>query len=165
LKVVLLDTSSFIQGYNMSQEEKYYTVPEVNSEIRNEIAKLRYEGAKNSGRMKEETPTSYFVMELESQAENMGEGHKLSTTDKQLLALGLQLKTEGNEIVIVSDDYSVQNMASRLGMGYVSQVTKGITRRLNWVIYCPGCRRTFDRPQEDNTCPVCGTILKRKPRR
>jgi endoribonuclease Nob1 len=165
LKVVLLDTSSFIQGYNMSQEEKFYTVPQVNSEIRDEIAKIRYEGAKNSGRMKEEIPIRHFVTELESQAEKMGEKHKLSTTDKQLLALGLQLKNEGNEIVIVSDDYSVQNMASKLGMKYVSQVTKGITRRLNWIIYCPGCRKTFDTAQEDNTCPICGTPLKRKPRR
>jgi hypothetical protein len=56
------------------------------------------------------------------------------------------------------------NMASRLGLRFTSQATRGIKRVLDWSIYCPGCRRGFNLPQEDNVCPLCGTELKRKPK-
>jgi len=161
----VLDTSAFIQGYNLSSDEDYYTVPEVLGEIREELGKMRYDGAKASGKLKEIHPNDKWVKEIEAKARATGEAHKLSTTDKQLLALGLQLKTGGEAPTIVSDDYSVQNMASRLGLRFNPQVTRGIKRVLDWSIYCPGCRKGFDAPQEDNICPICGTELKRRPRR
>jgi UPF0271 protein len=165
LRHVILDTSAFIQGYNLSTDEEYYTVPEVLDEIREDLGRMRYEGARASGRLKEFNPDKRWSDELEAKSRSAGEAHKLSPTDKQLLSLGLQLKSEGKEPIIVSDDYSVQNMAARLGFRFVSQATKGIKKVLNWGIYCPGCRRSFDSPQEDNVCPICGTELKRKPRR
>jgi UPF0271 protein len=163
--VVILDTSAFIQGYNLSAEEEYYTVPDVFDEIREELGRLRYEGARSSGKLKEITPEKKWSVELEAKAKSSGEAHKLSPTDKQLLALGLQLKADGKEPTLVSDDYSVQNMAVKLGFRFVSQATKGIKKVLNWSIYCPGCRMVYDSPQEDNICRVCGTELKRKPNR
>jgi UPF0271 protein len=165
LRLVILDTSAFIQGYNLSPEEDYYTVPEVLGEIREELGRMRYEGAQASGKLRETQPEEKWVKEIEAKARASGEAHKLSQTDKQLLALGLQLKSGGEVPAIVSDDYSVQNMASRLGLRFVPQATRGIKKVLEWSIYCPGCRRRFDSPQEDNVCPICGTELKRKPRR
>ncbi len=165
MRHVILDTSAFIQGYNLSTDEEYYTVPEVLDEIRGELGRLRYEGARSSGKLRETSPGEPWVREVEERARASGETHKLSATDKKLLALGLQLKAQGKEPTVVSDDYSVQNMASRLGFRFVSQATRGIKKVLTWTIYCPGCRRTFDSPQEDDVCPVCGTGLKRKPKR
>ncbi len=165
MRHIILDASAFIQGYNLSPEEEYHTVPEVLGEIRDELGRLRYEGARGSGRLRETSPDGRWVAEVEERARASGEAHKLSATDKGLLALGLQLKAAGLEPTVVSDDYSVQNMASRLGFRFASQATRGIKRVLEWTIYCPGCRRMFDSPQEDNVCPVCGTELKRKPRR
>jgi endoribonuclease Nob1 len=165
LRRVVLDTSAFIQGYNLSSEEEYYTVPEVLEEIREELGILRYEGAKASGKLKETRPDTIWVKEIDDEAKSTGEAHKLSQTDKKLLALGLQLKTSGEAPTIISDDYSVQNMASRLGLRFASQATRGIKRVLEWSIYCPGCRKSFNSQQEDNICPVCGTELKRKPKR
>jgi UPF0271 protein len=165
LRYIILDTSAFIQGYNLSSDEEYYTVPEVLDEIKEELGRMRYDSAQSSGRLREVIPEKIWINELESKSRLAGEAHKLSITDKQLLSLGLQLKSEGKEPIIVTDDYSVQNMAARLGLRFVSQVTKGIKKVLKWGIYCPGCRRRFDSPQEDNICPICGTELKRKPKR
>jgi UPF0271 protein len=165
LRIVVLDTSAFIQGYNLSSDEDYYTVPEVLGEIREELGIMRYDGAKASGKLKETRPDAMWIKEIDDKAKSSGEAHKLSLTDKQLLALGLQLKSSGEVPTIISDDYSVQNMASRLGLRFASQATRGIKRVLDWSIYCPGCKRGFNSPQEDNVCPVCGTELKRKPKR
>jgi UPF0271 protein len=165
LRLVILDTSAFIQGYNLSPEEDYYTVPEVLGEIREELGRMRYEGARASGKLREIQPEEKWVKEVEAKSMASGEAHKLSSTDKHLLALGIQLKTGDEAPTIISDDYSVQNMASRLGLRFFSQTTRGIKKVFEWFIYCPGCRKKFDSPQEDNVCPICGTDLKRKPRR
>ena len=163
--VILLDASAFILGYNLTPDEEYYTVCEVFSEIRSDVAKIRFEGAKSSGRLIETTPNQAAIDELESVALQMGESHRLSRTDKRLLALALQLQKEGRKPVIVSEDYSVQNMASRLGIGFKPLSVRGISRRLDWIIYCPGCGKVYEKQQEDGICPICGTRLKTKPSR
>ncbi len=165
MRRVILDTSAFIQGYNLSPDEEYYTVPEVLEEIHEEFGRMRYEGARSSGRLREMRTEEKWLNEIEVKTSSAGEAHRLSITDKRLLALALQLKSEGEAPTIVSDDYSVQNMASRLGFAFKAQATRGIKKVLEWSIYCPGCYRKFEKPQEDNVCPVCGTPLKRKPRR
>jgi UPF0271 protein len=131
--------------------------------VRDEIARLRYEGARASGRLVETSPSEVCMGRIEIEVRHLGESN-LSPTDRRLLALALQLREEGLDPVLVSDDYSVQNTASKLGLGFRSRGAKGITKRLVWLTYCPGCRRTFDKEQEGNVCPVCGTELKRKPR-
>ena len=64
LRHVILDTSAFIQGYNLSIDEEYYTVPEVLEEIREVLGKMRYEGAKSSGKLQEITPEKKWSDEL-----------------------------------------------------------------------------------------------------
>jgi UPF0271 protein len=166
LKAIILDASAFIQGYESSKSDTiHYTVPAVKEELKDEITLLRYESSISSSKLREVQPEPAHVKRLEGVAKEMGEAHKLSHADKQLLSLGLQLMAEGKEPVIVSDDYSVQNMADRLGIGYRGLATRGIKRRLRWSIYCPGCRRTYDLMPEGGVCLVCGTELKRKPTR
>ena len=160
----MLDASAFIQGYNLDAGEEQFTVPEVHAEVSDEIARLRYEGAVASGRLAEISPGKESIKRIETEVRRLGET-KLSPTDRQLLALALQLREEGLDPVVVSDDYSVQNTASKLGLGFRSRGARGISKRLSWVTYCPGCRRTYELEQEGNVCPICGTELKRKPRR
>ncbi len=164
MKAILLDASALIQGYEpTSQKAPYYTVQGVVSEVKNRMGKLRIESALGSGRLRIVAPGEVYEEMLEEEAVGMGESHVLSVADKELLSLALQFKEEGRMPVIVSDDYSVQNMADKLEIQYKGLATPGIKRRLKWVLYCPGCRRSFDKPQPENICPVCGTMLKRKP--
>jgi len=166
LKAIILDASAFIQGYDSSEGDVIQcTVPAVREELRDEITLLRYESSVASGKLREVEPEPAYADRIEGVAEEMGEAHKLSGADKQLLSLALQLLAEGDAPFIVSDDYSVQNMADRLGIGYMGLATRGIKRRLRWSIYCPGCRRTYGIMPEGGVCPVCGTALKRRPAR
>lgn len=162
---VLLDTSAFIMGYEASDvDEEHYTVPAVREELRRgDLPKLRLDTARRTGRLKVLSPEDRYVAEVEAAAAELGETGVLSTTDRELLALGLQLRAEGKNPIVVSDDYSVQNVADRLGLRYRSLATPGIKRRFDWIIYCPGCRRSFSRPQPGGVCPICGTELRRKP--
>ena len=159
---LVLDSSAFIQGLD-PQNEAAYTVPLVVEELRDEFTAARLRSMEATGRLKVVEPEQWLLDVVEGEALRMGESHALSATDKQVLALGLQLRNDGLEPVIVSDDYSVQNMADALGLGHRGLATPGIKRRFTWTLYCPGCRREYSEPQPDDVCPVCGTGLKRKP--
>jgi UPF0271 protein len=164
LYALILDSSAFIQGLD-PQNEAAYTVPLVVGELRDGFIAARLRSMESTGRLKVVEPKESYLDIVEDESLRMGESHVLSATDKQVLALGLQLMDMMLEPVIVSDDYSVQNMADALGLGYRGLATPGIKRQFTWTLYCPGCRREYAEPQPDDVCPICGTELKRRPSR
>lgn len=166
-RVVLLDTSAFIMGYEPSDvDAEQYTVPTVREELRREsLPRLRLDTALQTGRLRLLSPTPRYMAETEAAASELGETAALSPADRELLALGLQLRSGGKSPVIVSDDYAVQNVADHLGLGYRGLATPGIKQRFNWFIYCPGCHRVFPTLPPGGVCPICGSAVKRKPGR
>jgi UPF0271 protein len=95
----------------------------------------------------------------------MGDSYLLSKADTQLLALCLELKSEGYTPQIVTDDYSIQNVATQMGVEFLALATFGIKRLLEWVRYCPACHKEYRVDCSTKECLICGTPLKRKPRR
>jgi UPF0271 protein len=165
MKATVLDTSAFIQGYNPGGTNiKNFTVPIVRTELRGN-SKTRFDNSVTSGVLKLVSPEDHYVDMVENSTTQMGESDALSKTDKNILALGLQLDNEGYDPIIVSEDYAVQNMARELGINYQGLATPGIKKKIKWEIYCPGCRRTFKKPQPEDICKICGTKLKRRPRK
>jgi rRNA maturation endonuclease Nob1 len=164
-QVLLLDTSAFILGYMATDvDAEHFSTPAVRDELtEGSIHRLRFDNAAQNGYLKVISPDPRFLKKLSEVAREMGEESALSAADAQLLALGLSLQSQGNVPMVVSDDYSVQNMANRLGFDFKSLATPGIKQRFEWIVYCPGCRREFEELQRGNTCPICGTELKRKP--
>jgi len=164
-EVMVLDTSAFIAGYGApGSGEALYTVPAVKEEVREGgLQRFRLENAESTGVLTVLEPGENVRKEVKRVLAEMGETGVLSEADTQILSLGLQLKNEGKKPVIVSDDYAVQNVADRLGLGIKSLRTRGIKRRYRWITYCPGCRRAFQDPPADRICTVCGTTLKRRP--
>ena len=163
LKALVLDTSALIQGFSPGSTGQAFTVPAVLDEIREENTRIRVEALIEGDRITVRSPDEASRARLEEDAAAMGESRALSAADKQVLSLALLLASEGLAPVVVSDDYSVQNMADHLGLSYVGLAVGGIKKQFRWVTYCPGCRRSFDGPPEENLCPVCGTTLKKRP--
>lgn len=166
-RVVVLDTSAFVSGVDsFSLGDEQFTVPKVEEEIRrNSMVKMRLEIAIESGKLKVKTPTKESATKTEVLANKVGDSFKLSETDKQLLALALELKDAGYAPQIVTDDYSIQNVATKMGIEFLSLGTLGIKRLLEWVRYCPACFKEYTAGSKFKECLVCGTELKRKPKR
>ena len=166
-RVVVLDTSAFVAGFDpFSLGAEQVTVPKVEEEIRrNSMVKMRLETAIESGKLKVLAPTQEFAGKAEASANKVGDSHKLSETDKQLLALALELKASGYAPQIVTDDYSIQNVAAQMGIEFLSLATFGIKRLLEWIRYCPACHKQYPADCKFKECQVCGTELKRKPKR
>jgi UPF0271 protein len=166
-RALVLDTSAFVAGYDpFSLSDEQVTVPKVEEEIRkNSMNKLRFETALENGRVKVKAPSQEFVNQIKTSSNKVGDSFKLSETDIELLALALELKTAGYNPQIVSDDYSIQNVATELDIEFSALATFGIKRLLEWIRYCPACYREYPTNSSAKECKVCGTALKRKPRR
>jgi UPF0271 protein len=126
---------------------------------------VRFKAAVENGRLKVKAPSEDFWNRVKASAITVGDSFFLSETDLQLLALALELKAAGYKPQILTDDYSIQNVATKMGIEFTSLATFGIRRLLEWVRYCPACHKSYPANYNSTTCTVCGTELKRKPRR
>lgn len=146
--------------------EKQVTTPKVQEEIRsNCMIQMRFQTAVDSGRLTVRDPSEGSMRSIEASAISVGDTFFLSETDKQVLALALEIKASGRDPQIITDDYSIQNVATKLGIEFASLATFGIRRLLEWMRYCPACHREYPADYPSTQCTVCGTELKRKPRK
>jgi len=164
---MVLDTSAFLVGFDpFSVSEDQVTVPKVKEEIKtNSMTWVRFKTAVENGKLKVKTPSEEFLNRVKASAITVGDSFFLSETDMQILALALELKAAGYSPQIVTDDYSIQNVATQMGIEFASLATFGIRRLLEWVRYCPACHREYPADYGFTKCAVCGTGLKRKPRK
>ncbi|MGC9346369.1 MAG: NOB1 family endonuclease [Candidatus Bathyarchaeales archaeon] len=162
-----MDTSAFVAGFDpFSISEEQYTVPIVKEEIRgSSMAWVRFKTAVESGKLKVRTAKKIFLDKVKISATLIGDTFFLSEADRQVLALALELKTQGYSPLIVTDDYSIQNVANQMGIKFASLATFGIRFRLQWIRYCPACHKKYPADYKSRKCEVCGTELKRKPLR
>ena len=129
------------------------------------MAWVRFNTAVESGKIKIKSPSEEHMSKVKASARKIGDSYLLSETDSQLLALALEYKAEGYNPQIVTDDYSIQNVATQMGIEFLALATFGIKRLLEWIRYCPACHREYPANCKTKECQVCGTELKRKPRR
>lgn len=129
------------------------------------MAWVRFNTAVENGKIKILAPMEEFSNKVKASASKLGDSYLLSETDMQLLALALQLKAQGEKPEIITDDYSIQNVAKQNGIAFYALATSGIKRLLEWIRYCPACHREYPVNSTFSTCQVCGTELKRKPKR
>lgn len=162
---MVLDTSALVAGFDpFSVEAEQYVVPEVIDEFIGESAtKMRFNVAMESGKLKVKKPDDALLNKVKAAAAIIGDLASLSRTDLHILALALQLQIENRSPLIVTDDYSIQNVARYLGIEYASLATFGIRVPIKWVRYCPACHQKYPADYKLKYCRVCGMELKRKP--
>ena len=150
----------------LSIGEEQVTVPMVKEEIKeSSIAWVRFKTAEQSGKLNVRAPKKIFMDKVKASATLVGDTFFLSEADLQVLALALELKTQGYSPLIATDDYSIQNVANQMSIEFASLATFGIRFRLQWIRYCPACHKRYPADYKSRRCEVCGTELKRKPLR
>jgi len=164
-KAIVLDTTAFIAGLNpYDLHEETYSVPNVKEELtKSSTAKFRLNIAVKAGILKLREPTVQALNKAREASKEVGDLLSLSEVDMKILALALQLKSEGYTPRIITDDYSIQNVAKKLSVDYASITTYGIKFHLKWLLYCPACHKKYPPDFKSEKCKICGTKLKRKP--
>jgi len=156
-----------VAGFDpLSVSEEQITVPMVKNEIKeSSIAWVRFKTALQSGKLKVRAPKKTFMDKAKASATHVGDTFFLSEADLQVLALALELKTQGYSPLIATDDYSIQNVANQMSIEFASLATFGIRFHFQWIRYCPACHKRYPADYKSRRCEVCGTELKRKPSR
>lgn len=85
---------------------------------------------------------------------------KLSAADLSLLALAAELKSRREKIVVISDDYSIQNMCKALSIPFKSVIQGRIKETIVFNKHCPACGKRYKRAFKGRICGDCGTQLK-----
>ena len=110
-----------------SVNEDQVTVPKVKEEIRNgSIQWIRCKTAIENGKLKVRSPSEDYLDRAKASAKSVGDSFFLSETDMQILALALELRTAGCNPKIVTDDYSIQNVATKMGIEFVDTPQENI---------------------------------------
>lgn len=153
--VYVIDTSGFIAGAEFI-DGPMFTVPGVVDEIVDKHTRLRFDLLVNEG-LKVELPLKIYHEKVRFAAISTGDNNVLSKTDVDILAKALELNEECS-VVMITDDYAIQNVAASLGIKYKSSVSKGIKSRIRWELKCIGCGAAV---KSGNECPICGSGVTR----
>ena len=149
---IVLDATAIRSGMMLSGEFEWFITPSVKAEVsRGKQSRDLDLLAGISIEIKE--PSSESGKVVKEAAEKTGDIGRVSSTDIDILALALDING-----IILTDDYSVQNLAKHLGIDYKSSVERGIKKEFKWHWRCRGCGRYFDVEKVD--CPICGSDLR-----
>jgi len=147
---LVLDASVFFS--DMPVDGPAYTTPSVVGELADSHAKCRFEVLVAAG-LDIREPRKEEIARVDAAALRTGDAGVLSATDRDILALALELSA-----VLVTDDFAVQNVAHRLGIETRS-IRQRPARAIRWRYRCSGCGRYWREPGE---CRVCGAPIRRK---
>lgn len=153
----VLDTSVLYYGKDLPADHELVISPGVVRELEKEGMGQRLE-LLLATRLRVLSPSKRSVAKVENEAGRTGDSSRLSNTDKEILALAMELG-----YVLMTDDYSIQNVATVLGVPYRGLDQKGITKVLEWESRCTGCGKVFG--AEVKECSVCGSPTKTRRKR
>lgn len=147
----VLDTSALMSGRPFAGE--LFTTDEVLQELRKQRAITPQLETFLAVKVRIVAPSVEALTAMKKRAEVTGDAHRLSPTDLDILAAAAELGG-----TLVTDDYSIQNLAQEVGIPYESVLERGITTKVNWRYRCSGCGKFFEEWRDP--CPVCGAKLR-----
>jgi UPF0271 protein len=148
----VLDTSAILSGKDFSSEYELYSSPKVVDELQRGRMKRRLNFLIESG-LRVISPSEHTIREVRRCAEDTGDIARVSEADLEILSLAKEL-----DAVLLSDDYSIQNIASKLKVDFKGVAQDGITEVFKWEYRCKGCGRYWEKMHD--ACPVCGSELR-----
>jgi endoribonuclease Nob1 len=153
-----LDAGAFYTGilFLSSARSSYYTTPAIFEEVKH-IKKSHgaIEALLESNTLQVVNSDRKSIEKVIAAAKRTGDYVKLSQADISIIALALQL-----EIVLMTNDYAVANVASTLKIPVKSTAGKGIKETRKWIAYCSACGKAFGPNAKE--CRLCGNRLRRK---
>ena len=159
-QVFIIDTSAILSGKPIRfNNVKIVTTPAVSNELNPGGRDFRiFELLKETG-LAIHAPSKEAIIHVKKTAQETGDNTRLSLADIEIVALAIDINNEPDqEATILTDDYSIQNVASTLHIQFQAFSQNGITKKFKWVSRCPGCEKQFNKITK--ICPICGTITK-----
>jgi UPF0271 protein len=170
--VLVFDTNIFLTGIDFNLIPNIiYTTSKVIDEInvtrykeknRNTLIKI-YTAIENK-KLIVRKPDHSYLESVKKRAKLTGDLKVLSDVDFDIIALALELRQiKKYEVVVYTNDYSMENLCSELKINFKPLYKKGIKVQKNFEIYCPNCHSQYESERLNTVCDLCGIKLKRRP--
>ena len=157
-QVLVADTAAFIAGIlQYYYTHHIYTTPKVINEVRDSESAEILSRLKEAGRLFILAPNKESMDKAYSIVKHLGLLPKLSTTDIEIIALTLMLKSRGCDVVILTDDYALQNVLMWINAKVVPVRTMGVKKKLVYKVVCKACG--YEGKGDEICCPRCGNRL------
>ena len=155
---IVIDTSSILAGFQFDGTSSYYISPLAADEIRRGRKKEDIDNLVEREVLVIKAPSLETMDRVTLGAQESGDINRLSRADIEILALALEMNAE-----VVTDDYSIQNLAKKLGIPFRAFGKAPIREEFVWTYRCKGCGKFYGEPQKD--CPICGSEVVQKRKR
>jgi UPF0271 protein len=158
-RIYILDTSAILSGKPLNFiDAEMITTFSMSSELKPGGKDYQiFSYLKDKG-LKFQIPSQESIDFIKKTSKKTGDSRRISQVDLEILALAFDLHKEGFNCIILSDDYSIQNIASELKLNFQGISQKGITKKLKWSVRCIGCGKKFK--EDISLCPICGSNTK-----
>jgi len=152
MKGYVVDTSVLYYGKDLPADFEIIISPGVVRELEKDDMADRLQ-LLMATRVRVHSPSKKSMDRVSEAAAKTGDSRRLSETDKEILALAIDLGYQ-----LLTDDYSVQNLAVVLGIPCRGFDQRGIRQVFEWEAKCGGCGKRF--PPGIDVCDVCGSETK-----
>lgn len=159
--VYILDASGLINGFYSKDSLNIMTSSTIR-EIKDINTEMMLNNCLNEGIVVIEDVDYSNDEEINEVLLSSGDLMRLSSTDKDIIALALKHKRDGDDVITVTDDYSMQNALKLLNLNFKSVRTKGIKKTIKWKKICKGCRKEYPSDTTLDECDICGSPIIRK---
>jgi UPF0271 protein len=149
-KKLVLDTSALFLMEQLPDDSEAFVTPGVLKELE------RYKDRRVTlwGELLRVSDVSKAnLARVRRAASETGDSTRISPTDAEVIALALDLEAE-----LLTNDYSVQNVASHLHILFKPVGIRAIKEVRKWHWRCTGCGKVFDKELPE--CMICGSKLK-----
>ena len=136
------------------------TASSIIDEIKNKPSIQRVDYLISIGILSTEDPQQYCIDKVQEAAIETGDISVLSSPDIDLLAIAYSMSHSGEDVVVVSTDFAVLNVARNLGLKIIDPKGK-ITHHTKWIMKCPACGNLSE-DGKSVECEICGTRMKRR---
>jgi|TARA_B100001750_G_C15491068_1_gene591295 UPF0271 protein len=168
--MIILDTTAFYAGIPFQSSEQFVTTDLVYQEVyRIPTLNKKIEPLIDTKRIIITNPEKEYFTRTKQNAMKT-EGMKTpSNADLSIIALALQQKENGKNVIIITDDYAVQNIATNMNIDIKTAMYREIKNSGRWLVYCPGCGNNITKEMKsvetnlkNTNCDTCGTKLRQK---
>ena len=122
----VMDTSAILSGKDFSADFELYTSPMIFDELKFGRMKRRLDYLVESG-LKVISPGKVTIETVRKCAQKTGDIARVTEADIEILSLAMELNA-----VLLTDDYSIQNLAAMLNVNYQGIAQEGITKKSKW---------------------------------
>ena len=164
--IYILDTSAIIsvqqivtffsQG-DSDEPNNFYTTNFIIDELKDSISKLRIQSMIDSNVLFIKSVDHESDIFIQKKCKFIGNDSRLSYQDKSILALAWQemKQNESNKIILLTDDFEIQNTAKILNIEFKPVKTKGISYSAHFKKICQACGEELQK--DDIFCSECGS--------